>query len=175
MVSALAPRIAAVTSRLLDSVRDVGRFDLIEALAHPLPVIVIAELLGIPAADQATFRGWTDAILSIGEQDPQAQLDQATMNRVGAIVRELNGYLLSHIQQRRARPDDGLISRLLAAEVDGSRLDDEEIVGVVGLLLNAGHITTTALLGNAILCLDEHPAAAAERIMKRITDMEPRI
>jgi cytochrome P450 len=72
----------------------------------------------------------------------------------------MNSCLLAHIQQRRARPADDLTSELVSAEVDGERLDDQEIVGFVGLLLIAGHITTTALLGNAILTLDEHPAAA---------------
>src|SRR5262249_57553137 len=64
--------------------------------------------------------------------------------------------------QRRASPGNDLISELLAAEVDGERLDDEEIVGFVGLLLIAGHVTTTALLGNAVIMLDEHADAAAE-------------
>jgi cytochrome P450 len=77
-------------------------------------------------------------------------------------MREMNTYLLAHIKQRRAEPTDDLISKLTRAEVDGHRLEDEEIIGFVGLLLIAGHITTTALLGNSILCLDEHPAAAAE-------------
>jgi cytochrome P450 len=74
----------------------------------------------------------------------------------------MNAYLLAHIRQRRARPTDDLIGKLVQAEVDGHRLEDEEIVGFVGLLLLAGHITTTAQVGNAILCLDENPAAMAE-------------
>src|SRR5262249_21708862 len=77
-------------------------------------------------------------------------------------IREMNGYLLAHIRQRRARRADDLTSELVGVEVDGERLDDQEIVGFVGLLLLAGHITTTALLGNAVLTLDEHPGAAAE-------------
>src|SRR5262249_17652785 len=71
-------------------------------------------------------------------------------------------YLLAHIQRRRARRADDLTSELVSADVDGERLDDQEIVGFIGLLLLAGHITTTALLGNSILTLDEHPDAAAE-------------
>src|SRR5262245_64160300 len=74
----------------------------------------------------------------------------------------MNDYLLAHIRQRRARRAGDLTSELVSAEVDGERLDDQEIVGFVGLLLLAGHITTTALLGNAVLTLDEHPGAAAE-------------
>lgn len=162
VVSALGLRIAAITNELLDGVGDAERFDLIGALAYPLPVIVMAELLGIPVADRDVFRTWADALLSREEQDPSSLPDKAAMETIAPTLREMNDYLLSHIRQRRARPSDDLISRLVRAEVDGHRLDDEEIIGFVGLLLIAGHITTTALLGNAILCLDEHPAAAEE-------------
>ncbi|AUX44526.1 cytochrome P450 [Sorangium cellulosum] len=161
MVSDLVPRIAALTDELLDGVEGAGRFDLVETLAYPLPVIVIAEMLGIPVADRGHFRGWADTLLSRSEQNPGLP-DDAAMNRLAPTLREMNGYLLAHIKERRARPADDLISKLLRAEIDGQRLDDEEIVGFVGLLLIAGHITTTALLGNTILCLDEHPAAFAE-------------
>jgi cytochrome P450 len=162
MVSGLAPRIATVTNELLDSTGGAERFDLVGALAYPLPVIVIAEMLGIPVADRGSFRTWADALLSRDDQDVNALPDEATMNRMGSIMREMNDYLLIHIRERRAQPTDDLISKLVRAEVDGHRLDDEEIVGFVGLLLIAGHITTTALLGNAIICFDEHPEAAEE-------------
>ncbi|WP_437650951.1 cytochrome P450 [Sorangium sp. So ce362] len=162
VVSGLAPRIATVTNELLAGVGDAERFDLVGSLAHPLPVIVIAELLGIPAEDRDAFRTWADTMLSRESEGPGTLPDQATMNRLGPVLGEMNRYLLSHIQQRRERPTDDLIGQLVGAEVEGHRLEDEEIVGFVGLLLIAGHITTTALLGNAILCLDEHPAAAAE-------------
>lgn len=160
VVSGLAPRIAAITGELLDGVGGAERFDLVGALAYPLPVIVIAELLGIPVADRESFRRWADSLLS--REGTGALPDEATMNRMGATLREMNEYLLAHIRQRRARPTDDLIGKLVRAELDGHRLEDEEIVGFVGLLLIAGHITTTALVGNAILCLDENPAAAAE-------------
>ncbi|WP_437729916.1 cytochrome P450 [Sorangium sp. So ce1335] len=160
IVSGLAPRIAALTSELLDGVGDAERFDLVGALAYPLPVVVIAELLGVPVADRASFRRWADTLLS--REDTGSLPDEAMMNRMAPTLREMNEYLLAHIRQRRARPTDDLIGKLVGAEVDGHRLEDEEIVGFVGLLLLAGHITTTALVGNAILCLDENPAAAAE-------------
>ncbi|WP_437339374.1 cytochrome P450 [Sorangium sp. So ce394] len=162
VVAGLAPRIAAVTGELLADVGDAERFDLVGSLAHPLPVIVIAELLGIPTADRAAFQTWADTMLSRETQGPGQLPDQAMLDRLGPVLGEMNRYLLSHIKQRRERTTDDLIGQLVRAEVDGHRLEDEEIVGFVGLLLIAGHITTTALLGNAILCLDEHPAAAAE-------------
>jgi cytochrome P450 len=160
MVSALAPRIAAVTTELLDDLGDAERFDLVERLAYPLPVIVIAELLGIPVADRAVFRRWADQLLSRADTS-MAMPDEATMNALASTLKEMHAYLLAHIQQRRAQPAEDLISKLTQAEVDGHRLDDDEIGGFVRLLLIAGHVTTTALLGNSILSFDEHPAVAA--------------
>ncbi len=166
MVSGLAPRIAELTTELLDGLGGAGRFDLVDGLAYPLPVIVIAELLGIPVDDRPIFRRWAELLFSQNQQASEIRLDDAALralfDAVAPTMHEMNTYLLEHIGQRRAHPDDDLISELVAAEVDGERLDDEEIVGFVGLLLIAGHVTTTALLGNAVITLDEHPDAAAE-------------
>jgi cytochrome P450 len=166
MIHGLAHRIAELTAELLDNLGGADRFDLVDGLAHPLPVIVIAELLGIPVADRTIFRHWADTLFSQNEQTSEIKLDEATLralfDAVAPTMREMNGYLLAHIQDRRARPANDLMTELVNAEVDGERLDDQEIVGFVGLLLIAGHITTTALLGNAIITLDEHPEAAAE-------------
>jgi cytochrome P450 len=161
MVTGLAPRIAALTAELLDRLRGAEQFDLIDALAYPLPVTVIAELLGIPVEDRGLFHTWADAMLSMNQQTSEIKLDPALFEAIAPTMREMNAYLLAHIQRRRARPADDLTSDLVAAEMDGERLDDEEIVGFIGLLMIAGHITTTALLGNAIIALDEHPDAAA--------------
>jgi cytochrome P450 len=164
VVAGLAPRIGEVTTELLDATGG-DRLDLIEDLAYPLPVIVIAELLGIPAGDRPVFRRWADALFERGNVDPDDSLSRASEEGVKAVaptLREMNAYILDYIQTRRAHPGDDLTSNLLQAEVDGERLDDEEIVGFVGLLLLAGHITTTATLGNAVISFDEHPDTAAE-------------
>jgi len=165
-VTGLAPRIAEVTAELLDGLHGATCFDLVDRLAYPLPVIVIAELLGIPVEDRGIFRQWAETLFSRNQQTTELKLDEAALkalfDAVAPTIREMNSYLLAHIQQRRARPADDLTSELVRAEVDGERLDDQEIVGFVGLLLLAGHITTTALLGNAILTFDEHPDAEAE-------------
>ena len=84
------------------------------------------------------------------------------MAAVAPTMREMNAYFLDYIRSRRADPGTDLTSRLVRAEVDGERLADEEIIGFVGLLLLAGHITTTATLGNSVVCFDEHPDAVAE-------------
>lgn len=160
VVAELAPRITAITNELLDAVRDSERIELVSDLAYPLPVIVIAELLGIPAEDRPMFGRWADGLVGPESQTSFIPNDQR-LQAMAVVMREMNSYCLDHIRRRRARPEDDLTSKLVAAEVDGQRLDDEEIVGFVGLLLLAGHVTTTALLGNAVLCLDEHPEAAA--------------
>jgi cytochrome P450 len=165
MVAGLEPRIAEVTTELLDATGGSGRLDLIESLAYPLPVIVIAELLGIPSTDRPTFRRWADVLFDQTNIDPDDSLQKASEQAVASVaptMREMNTYLLDFIRSRRANPGQDLTSSLLQAEVDGERLDDQEIVGFVGLLLLAGHITTTATLGNTIVSFDENPDAAAE-------------
>jgi cytochrome P450 len=158
-VHGLEPRIEEVCARLLDAVADRDRFDLVDALAYPLPIIVIAELLGTPADDHKLFQEWASTLFGgdqLGETLDMADLERA-LEAIAPTVREMNGYVLDHIRHRRAHPGDDLTSRLLAAEVDGVRLRDQEIVGFVALLLVAGHITTTALLGNAVVAFDQHP------------------
>jgi cytochrome P450 len=162
VVADLEPRIAQLTSQLLDQVDE--RFDLIDAVAYPLPVIVIAELLGVPTSDRGTFRRWADALFD-QEIDPDRSLQEAgeqAVTAVAPIMREMNAYFLDYIRSRRARPGSDLTSKLIDAEVDGERLADEEIVGFVGLLLLAGHITTTATLGNSVITFQENPDAVAE-------------
>ncbi|MGY1679212.1 cytochrome P450 [Geodermatophilus sp. SYSU D01176] len=162
VVAGLEPRIADLTTELLDQAGE--RFDLVEALAHPLPVIVIADLLGVPASDRGLFRRWADVLLG-QDVDPDQALVDAGERMVGAVaptVREMNAYFLDHIRARRIHPADDLTSRLVQAEVDGQRLAYEEIVGFAGLLLVAGHITTTATLGNSVVAFTEAPDAAAE-------------
>ncbi|MEU0005144.1 cytochrome P450 [Streptomyces sp. NPDC006314] len=163
VVQELGPRIEAVSARLLDAVADRERFDLVDALAYPLPIIVIAELLGIPAEEHRLFQEWASVLFGgdqLGEAPDMADLERA-LQAIAPTVREMNGYMLDHIRHRRAHPGDDLTSRLIAAEVDGVRLADQEMVGFVALLLVAGHITTTALLGNAVVTFDRNPGADA--------------
>ncbi|MEV5427834.1 cytochrome P450 [Streptomyces sp. NPDC052701] len=159
VVQGLQPRIEAVCARLLDAVEDRDRFDLVDELAYPLPIIVIAELLGVPAGDHRLFQEWASVLFGgdqLGEAPDMADLERA-LEAIAPTVREMNGYMLDHIRHRRAHPGEDLTSRLIAAEVDGARLTDQEMVGFVALLLVAGHITTTALLGNAVVTFDRHP------------------
>jgi erythromycin 12 hydroxylase len=168
-VAAMEPRIRAITRSLLDSVIEAGRgteFDLIDALAFPLPVTVIAEMLGLPASDHDTFRGWADRLFSMQVDDP---FDPELGTRVQAAMADIQDYLVARVRERRAAVADGtagddLITALVTAEVvtDGTPvlLDDEEAANFSLLLLLAGHITTTVLLGNAIRTFHDHPLAA---------------
>lgn len=159
VVQGLEPRIEAVCRRLLGTVADRDRFDVVDTLAYPLPIIVIAELLGIPADDHPLFQEWAATLFGgdqLSEAPDAADLERA-LEAIAPTVREMNSYVLDHIRHRREHPADDLISELIAAEVDGVRLEDQEMVGFVALLLVAGHVTTTALLGNALVAFDQQP------------------
>lgn len=159
VVHGLEPRIEAVCARLLGGVADRDRFDVVDTLAYPLPIIVIAELLGIPPEDHPLFQEWAATLFGgdqLGEAPDKADLERA-LEAIAPTVREMNSYVLDHVRHRRAHPGDDLTSQLIAAEVDGVRLRDQEMVGFVALLLVAGHVTTTALLGNALVAFDQQP------------------
>jgi cytochrome P450 len=164
MVADLAPRIRVCAVNLLDRLDGADGFDLVEALADPLPIAVIAEMLGIPVTDWPLLQRW-EAVL-LGEDDVNEDTTPEDITRVlegvAPTVREMVAYLGAHVQHCREHPGDDLTSRLVAAEVDGQRLADDEILGFVGSLLSAGHMTMTAMLTSMIVLLDQHPDAAAE-------------
>ncbi|TDE36167.1 cytochrome P450 [Nonomuraea mesophila] len=160
VVADLEPRIAALTHELLDAAAERGRFELVTDLAYPLPVIVIAELLGVPSSDRALFKQWADAMF---EREGQISLAEPSEDRGAAVQavmkpwKEMSDYLAAHAAERRTRPRADLLTKLVEAEVDGERLPDEQVVNFAIVLLLAGHITTTMLLGNTVLCLDAFP------------------
>ena len=145
-VAQLTTRITEIVRDLLDKVGAKGEMDVIQDLAYPLPVTVIAELLGIPIEDRERFKRWSDEVVGA-----------ATPITGGNPQAEMSEYFLWMIKQRREKPKDDLISALLAAQIDGQHLSLPELLGFCILLLVAGNETTTHLISNAILCLDEHP------------------
>ncbi|MFF9809276.1 cytochrome P450 [Streptomyces coeruleorubidus] len=160
MVADLEPRIAELTHELLDAVPDGNRMELVNDLAYPLPVIVIAELLGVPSSDRYRFREWGDALMESTQEFSFADRSEEQRQRLQDAmlkVRKLSDYLREHVEDRRRNPREDLITKLVQAEVDGDHLTDNEVVNFSNVLLIAGHITTTMLLGNSILCLDTHP------------------
>ncbi|SEF10144.1 MULTISPECIES: cytochrome P450 [unclassified Streptomyces] len=150
LISELTPQITTLTRELLDAV-DGERFDLVDAVANPLPVMVIATMLGVPLHDQAMFQAWGAQLLATDAADPES------VRRMELTGKEISAYLQEFVDARRRTPHDDLIGTLVHAEVDGQRLSDDEIVSFATLLLLAGHITTSVLLGNILLCLDSAP------------------
>ncbi|WP_229758912.1 cytochrome P450 [Peterkaempfera bronchialis] len=150
LIAGLEPWITELTTELLDAV-DSDHFDLVDAVANPLPVTVIAGMLGVPLSDRSLFQGWADQLLSTDPDDPQS------VQRMEETAVRISGYLQEFITARRERSHDDLLGTLVQAGIDGERLTDEDIVSFATLLLLAGHITTSVLVGNTVLCLDRHP------------------
>jgi cytochrome P450 len=159
VVTGLAPRIAEVAHELLDATGGATEFDLVSALAYPLPVTVIAELLGLPVSDRELFRTWADKLFTLDVVDPN---DPELARKLDEATADMMAYLREYCVDRRAHPREDLVSRLVTVEVEGQGLTDEEVVNFSFVLLLAGHVTTTALLGNTVLCLDAHPEVWAE-------------
>ena len=157
-VEAARPRIRAITERLLDAIGDAVAFDVIDVLASPLPTIVIAEMLGVDPGDQADFKRWSDALIQ--SFNPRRTPEQEEALEHGR--QSLRGYLGRIVEQRRAVRTGDLISALVNAEEAGERLTTREIVSTCNLLLVAGNMTTTDLIGNGVLALLEHPDQLAK-------------
>lgn len=153
-VAALQPRIAAITNEILDEVLPTGRLDVIEDLAYPLPVIIIAELLGVPSQDRADFKRWSDIVVKyLGTEDRFSSLP----DDIRQTQEEFQVYFEHQIEDHRRNPKDDLIGALLQAEIDGRKLTADELLSFCILLLVAGNETTTNLIGNTVRCLLEHP------------------
>ncbi|HXE52062.1 MAG TPA: cytochrome P450 [Tepidisphaeraceae bacterium] len=157
-VANLEPRIRELSRGLLDAAIPHGQMDLVADFATPLPIMVIAEMLGIPPEDRTTFRRWNDVFVrmsyTIGRRDEQAKRAHADFV---AATPEMSEYLGEILSRRRSQPQDDLLTRLSSAEVDGERLTHADILNFFQALLLAGSETTTHLLTNAILCFIEHP------------------
>ncbi|MGK4002083.1 cytochrome P450 [Sorangium sp. So ce1036] len=146
----LRPRVQAIADELLDAVIDQGRMDLVAELAVPLPVTVIADLLGVPREDRHQFRRWTKILISpTGERD--------FIERIQPVLREFERYLRERLARRREAPRDDLVSKLLAAEEQERTMSPTELTSMVFLLLVAGHETTVHLIASGALLLLSHP------------------
>ena len=156
VVAGLEPRIRAIATELLDAAPS-DRLDLVADFAYPLPITVIAELLGVPSTDRDRIHRWVDGMfsgssdVSMRERTPEQERE---LREAMYHAQEMGAYIGEHAARRRQDPRDDLLTRLVQAEVDGERLTDREVVNFANLLLIAGHITTTMLVGNTVLCLD---------------------
>lgn len=157
-VEAMTDKIQRLVDGFLDPVQPRGRMDLIADLACPLPVTVIAEMLGVPAQDRDRFKHWSDDLaLSAGGAGSPRALTLAEYGRVGQAFQELTAYFRAVVAERRVRPQDDLLSALARAEEAGDRLNEDELYANAALLLVAGNETTTNLIGNGMLALLRHP------------------
>jgi cytochrome P450 len=152
-VEALRPRVQSIFDGLVDDVAGAGEFDMLPRLAEPLPVTVIAEMLGVPSSDHHLLRPWSADIVKMYELNPPITSQQ---DAVRASV-EFSAYLRGLARERRGRPGDDLISGLVHVIDEGETLTEDELVGTCVLLLNAGHEATvnSTLLG--WLALFHHP------------------
>jgi cytochrome P450 len=150
----IEPRIRAIANELLDRIAREGSFDLMEDLASPLPMIVIAEMLGVPPEEHAQFKAWSNSIIEGGRGTLRGV---SPGDKVKATSQELRDYLTAQIERRRREPGEDLISALVQAHDEGGTLSAEELLAFVVLLLLAGNETTTNLIGNGTLALMRHP------------------
>jgi cytochrome P450 len=153
VIEGLRPRIQQIVDQLLDAQRDTAEIDLIRDLASPLPVIVIAEMLGVPPADRARFKAWSDALVTL--LDP-LQAEGGLLPAQSAYV-EFCEYFRRIFDERRRQPRDDLVSALVAVEEQGDSLQEAELLSLCMLILGAGNETTTNLIGNAVVALLHHP------------------
>jgi cytochrome P450 PksS len=148
-VEALRSRVTTLATELLEAAIARGSVDFLDAFAFPLPVTVIAELLGLPSADREPFRAWTQALLVPPPDGNPEPIMAASQNFLR--------YFTTLLERRRAEPGDDLVSAMLAVETQGDRLRAEELIAMLFLLLVAGHETTVNLLGSGLLALLQHP------------------
>lgn len=153
-IEKMRDRIGEIANELLDKVEGQKSFDLMAAYCQPYPTIVIAEMLGVDPKDQADFKRWTDDSVAAGF-DPFASEEKK--KKAMEAGEAMNAYLRRTIAERRAEPKDDLITAMLQAEDNGDFFNDDEVVTMVGLLLAAGNVTTTDLLGNGFKNLFQHP------------------
>lgn len=149
-IEGLRPRIQQIADELLDAVQERGRMDLIADFAYPLPMTVISEMLGIPAADRNAFREWTRELLS-------ASLDPKQADDVEAVLDKFVEYIKALLAEKRAHPGDDITSGLVQAYDEGDQLSENELISTIWLLIVAGHETTVNLIGSGILALLQHP------------------
>ncbi|MDQ1624504.1 MAG: hypothetical protein QOJ49_2 [Actinomycetota bacterium] len=152
-IERLRPRVQEIADGLLDRLPADGTFDVIADYAEPLPVAVIAELLGVPEEDRHLLRPWSGAIVKMYEYGRDADVEPAAVAASAAF----DDYMRGLAAERRARPRDDLVSHLAAAEDGGNRLSADEVVASAILLLNAGHEASVNAFGNGIVALLHEP------------------
>ena len=156
-IANLEPRIRQLSAELLDSAMDCREIDLASEYSVPLPMKVLAGMIGIPPADWPRYKRWSDVILRLSYTRSGGEEAEVAFRDFSAVTEEMGAYLAEMIADRRGRARDDLLTRLMDAEVDGERLSQDEILGFFQLLVVAGQETTSDLINNAVLSLLENP------------------
>ncbi|UOR12578.1 cytochrome P450 family protein [Halobacillus amylolyticus] len=150
MIEGLRGRVEEITNELLDRVQEKGQMNLIDDFAFPLPIIVICEMLGVPSQDRDKFRTWSNTLVEASNNPENAEQIQTHMT-------EFVMYLKQLCAERRQNPKDDMISKLIQSEEEGDSLSEQELYGVISLLIIAGHETTVNLITNGVFALLENP------------------
>jgi pimeloyl-[acyl-carrier protein] synthase len=154
VVEQMKPSIQATVDALIDAAIAKGSMDVVNDLAAPLPIGVIAQILGVPAEYRPKFRGWADDLLTFqGVNKPSAE----DLFRAQRAIQELKPYLLELLAERRRQPQDDLISKLAAAEAETGQISENELVSTCITLCVAGQETTISMIANAIYLFLSHP------------------
>lgn len=149
LIEGMRSHIQEIADDLLDNLNSQDKMNLIDEFAFPLPIIVISEILGVPLEDQDKFRLWSNSIIDATSAEHSEVFEKH--------AQEFIDYLNAWFAKVREQPGDDLISQLVVAEESGEQLTEKELLGVVALLIIAGHETTVNLIGNGVLALLEHP------------------
>jgi cytochrome P450 len=151
-VERLAPRIQRIADELLDALGDESETDLIASYAYPLPMTVICEMLGVPEADRSDFRRWSNTAIAGQFAGAEAYVEAYT---------RMDSYIRGLLADKRDAPTTDLLSALIDARDDGDHLTEDELLGMVRVLVSAGHETTVNLIGNGVHALLTHPTQLA--------------
>jgi hypothetical protein len=154
MIEQLRPRIQQLVDNLLDAAGAKGQIDVIHDLAHPLPIMVIIEMLGLALEERQHFKEWSDdlfAILGLVRHSPDL------IKKAGQSLTEMTDHIVALSKERASQPKEDLLTGLVTVMEAGDRLSEDELVANIGLILGAGHETTTNLIGNGLLALLRHP------------------
>jgi len=151
-VERLASRIEALAHQLIDGFERAGEIELIEAFATPIPVIVIAELLGVPTEMAPQLLDWSHKMVAMYQFGRSRKVEDQAVEATKAFVAYLKGYII----ERRQKPADDLMSHLIAAEADGKKLSEDELITTCILVLNAGHEATVHAIGNGVKAILEN-------------------
>lgn len=167
-ILAMEPRVRALADELIDEVQERGEMDVIADFAYPLSATVIAELFGVPRADVPLLKKWSDELGAFIVQSRTLANKYAVAD---GGLRAMTSYFEDLVADRRRRPREDMLSRLIVAEDRGDSLTPEELLACCALLFFAGHETTTHLIGNGMIALLRHPAALAELKDRRADTM----